>query len=102
MEPFCNKLGQWLVCNTANETLGSDFVLRSRGFGFITYQTAAEVDEAQNNRPHTIDEREVETKRAMPREVSDGNHTYSSALHVWPLCFKDLSNKYNLTMWKKC
>lgn len=42
---------------------------RSRGFGFITYKEAGMVDEAQGNRPHKIDGREVESKRAMPREV---------------------------------
>nr|KAG5691701.1 hypothetical protein BaRGS_029466 [Batillaria attramentaria] len=41
---------------------------RSRGFGFITYKDAESIDQAQANRPHTIDNREVETKRAMPRE----------------------------------
>lgn len=42
---------------------------RSRGFGFITYKDADGIDQAQANRPHNIDNREVETKRAMPREV---------------------------------
>ncbi|KAK7092731.1 heterogeneous nuclear ribonucleoprotein A3-like [Littorina saxatilis] len=41
---------------------------RSRGFGFITYKEAPQLDEAQKNRPHKIDGREVETKRAMPRD----------------------------------
>ena len=43
---------------------------RSRGFGFITYKDPDGIEQAQANRPHTIDNREVETKRAMPREVS--------------------------------
>lgn len=30
---------------------------RSRGFGFITYSKAQMVDDAQNNRPHRIDDR---------------------------------------------
>ena len=42
---------------------------RSRGFGFITYKKAHMVDDAQNARPHVIDKREVEPKRAVPREV---------------------------------
>ena len=42
---------------------------RSRGFGFITYKRAHMVDDAQNARPHIIDKREVEPKRAVPREV---------------------------------
>ncbi|XP_045496740.1 heterogeneous nuclear ribonucleoprotein A1-like [Colias croceus] len=41
---------------------------RSRGFGFITYSHAHMVDDAQKNRPHKIDGRIVEPKRAVPRE----------------------------------
>lgn len=40
---------------------------KSRGFGFITYARAAMVDEAQAHRPHRIDGRVVEPKRAVPR-----------------------------------
>ena len=42
---------------------------RSRGFGFVTFGESANVDAAQASRPHKIDNREVETKRAMRREV---------------------------------
>lgn len=42
---------------------------RSRGFGFITYSKAHMVDDAQAARPHKVDGREVEPKRAVPREV---------------------------------
>ncbi|XP_072929272.1 heterogeneous nuclear ribonucleoprotein A1, A2/B1 homolog [Epargyreus clarus] len=41
---------------------------RSRGFGFITYSRAHMVDDAQINRPHKIDGRVVEPKRAVPRD----------------------------------
>lgn len=40
---------------------------RSRGFGFITYKEAQSVEAAQASRPHKIDGKEVESKRAMPR-----------------------------------
>ncbi|KAF8789624.1 Heterogeneous nuclear ribonucleoprotein A1 like protein [Argiope bruennichi] len=43
---------------------------KSRGFGFITYKRAHMVDDAQAARPHKIDGREVEPKRAVPREDS--------------------------------
>lgn len=43
---------------------------RSRGFGFVTYREPEMVDVAQANRPHEIDGKIVEAKRAMPREVS--------------------------------
>ncbi|KAK5649501.1 hypothetical protein RI129_000530 [Pyrocoelia pectoralis] len=41
---------------------------RSRGFGFITYSRAQMVDDAQNARPHRVDGRVVEPKRAVPRQ----------------------------------
>ncbi|ESN93530.1 hypothetical protein HELRODRAFT_180844 [Helobdella robusta] len=41
---------------------------QSRGFGFVTYKSAHMVDDAQRERPHKIDKKEVESKRAMPRE----------------------------------
>nr|XP_018915141.1 PREDICTED: heterogeneous nuclear ribonucleoprotein 87F-like [Bemisia tabaci] len=41
---------------------------KSRGFGFITYSRAHMVDDAMAHRPHKIDGREVESKRAVPRD----------------------------------
>ncbi|XP_057565943.1 heterogeneous nuclear ribonucleoproteins A2/B1-like [Hippopotamus amphibius kiboko] len=43
---------------------------RSRGFGFVTFSCMAEVDAAMAARPHSIDGRVVEPKRAVPREES--------------------------------
>jgi RNA recognition motif-containing protein len=43
---------------------------KSRGFGFVTYSNSAMVDEMMKNRPHKLDGRELETKRATPREES--------------------------------
>lgn len=42
---------------------------RSRGFGFVTYSSVKEVDEAMTARPHKVDGRLVEPKRAVSREV---------------------------------
>lgn len=44
---------------------------RSRGFGFITYSQSYMIDDAQNARPHKIDGRTVEPKRAVPRQDID-------------------------------
>lgn len=41
---------------------------KSRGFGFVTYARAHMVDDAQNARPHRVDGRIVEPKRAVPRQ----------------------------------
>ncbi|XP_036729333.1 heterogeneous nuclear ribonucleoprotein A1-like [Balaenoptera musculus] len=45
-------------------------IKRSRGFGFVTYAIAEEVDMAMNARPHKVDGRVVEPKRAVSREDS--------------------------------
>ncbi|KAK2095895.1 Heteroproteinous nuclear ribonucleoprotein A1-like 3 [Saguinus oedipus] len=42
----------------------------SRGFGFVTYATVEEVDAAMSARPHKVDGRVVEPKRAVSREDS--------------------------------
>uniref|UniRef100_A0A3P9NEG2 Heterogeneous nuclear ribonucleoprotein A3 n=1 Tax=Poecilia reticulata TaxID=8081 RepID=A0A3P9NEG2_POERE len=44
---------------------------RSRGFGFVTYSSVPEVDEAMKARPHKVDGRVVEPKRAVSREDSN-------------------------------
>ncbi|XP_060013580.1 heterogeneous nuclear ribonucleoprotein A1-like [Lagenorhynchus albirostris] len=43
---------------------------RSRDSGFVTYATVEEVDAAMNARPHKVDGRVVEPKRAVSREDS--------------------------------
>jgi len=49
---------------------------RSRGFGFVVYTRVSMVDAAQAARPHVVDGREVETKRAVPKGVK-------YALYCW-------------------
>ncbi|XP_043948065.1 RNA-binding protein Musashi homolog 2 [Drosophila biarmipes] len=39
----------------------------SRGFGFVTYVDPTSVEKVQKARPHTIDNKAVETKPALPR-----------------------------------
>ena len=45
-------------------------VRRSRGFGFIIFANSSSVDAAQAARPHTLDGKVVDTKRAVPKGVS--------------------------------
>ncbi|GMT24424.1 hypothetical protein PFISCL1PPCAC_15721 [Pristionchus fissidentatus] len=45
---------------------------RSRGFGFVTYKSSAMVNTAMDNRPHVIDGKTVDPKRAVPREEGGG------------------------------
>ena len=43
---------------------------RSKGFGFVTYETEEEADKCMNDRPHELDGRTVDAKRAVSREES--------------------------------
>ncbi|XP_069697851.1 heterogeneous nuclear ribonucleoprotein A1, A2/B1 homolog [Periplaneta americana] len=43
---------------------------RSRGFGFVTYSHAYMLEDAQRARPHKVDGRIVEAKRAVPHRDS--------------------------------
>jgi len=43
---------------------------QSKGYGFITYKEESSVDAAQSERPHTIEGKEVDCKRAIPRDQS--------------------------------
>lgn len=56
---------------------------RSRGFGFVTYKEPDMVDAAQANRPHEIDGKVVESKRAMPREESNNPESHMTVNKVF-------------------
>lgn len=55
-------------------TSGPDSQKRSRGFGFVTFTASKCVDAVMDSRVNdkiTIDDKEVEVKRAVSRAVSD-------------------------------
>lgn len=62
---------------------------KSRCFGFVTFATSADVDNAQNNRPHLIKGRSVEPKRALPREISERPGQQKSAKKLFVGGLKD-------------
>lgn len=45
----------------------------SRGFGFITYDHSDAVENVFKARPHILDEKTLDVKRAMPREFNTAN-----------------------------
>ena len=48
--------------------MSDPYTKKSRGFGFLEYATMEQVDACQAARPHTVDGKEVESKRAVPRD----------------------------------
>jgi heterogeneous nuclear ribonucleoprotein A1/A3 len=97
-EYFC-KFGDLVDCVIMKDSKTS----KSRGFGFVTYSKSTMVDELMKNRPHRLDGRELETKRATPREDAGkpGAETSTKKLFVGAIKetitedqLKDYFNKY--------
>jgi hypothetical protein len=68
------KFGDVIDCVVMREPQSK----RSRGFGFVIYANSSMVDKAQSARPHEVDGRQVQSKRAISREVSIGRCDISS------------------------
>ena len=53
---------------------------RSRGFGFVTFKTEADADKClAHKQPHILDKRQVEAKKATPRDqtpMGDGSSSH--------------------------
>jgi len=64
----------------------------SRGFGFVTYGQSDSVENAFKARPHTIDGKQLDVKRAMPREYNTpGAHAKTKKLFVGGFKGSDLT-----------
>lgn len=56
---------------------------KSKGFGFVTYENVDAADNALAARPHTLDDWEVDIKRAIPREQNtDTAHQRTNKLFL--------------------
>ena len=48
-----------------------DVFYRSKGYGFVEFQTSSSIEQVQENRPHKINNQEVQTVRTYPKSVSE-------------------------------
>lgn len=56
---------------------------RSRGFGFVTFKGREMVDSCMKGRPHVIDGKTVDPKRAVPRDASNRNEANVSSKRLY-------------------
>ncbi|VDN43207.1 unnamed protein product [Gongylonema pulchrum] len=56
---------------------------RSRGFGFVSFSKQSEVDAAMAARPHMIDGKQVDPKRAVPRDQSTRSEANVSSKRLY-------------------
>ncbi|ESO10744.1 hypothetical protein HELRODRAFT_72414 [Helobdella robusta] len=76
LQEYFSKYG-----SVVNSSVVKDSVTkRSRGFGFVIFSSSKMADDAQAARPHVINGKEVDTKRAIPK--SDMDSTYKNHSNI--------------------
>lgn len=85
LKSYFSKWGEIVDCVVMRDSNTK----KSRGFGFITYSEPEMVDDAQNARPHVINGREVEPKRAVPREESGKPEAHVTSKKIFVGGIKD-------------
>ncbi|VDM37656.1 unnamed protein product [Toxocara canis] len=79
LKDFYSQWGQLLDCIVMRDPTTK----RSRGFGFVTFTKQSEVNAAMANRPHVIDGKTVDPKRAVPRELSQRSEANISSKRLY-------------------
>ena len=80
MNKYFSKYGKITDCVVIKEKSSG----RSKGFGFVTYETEEEADKCMADRPHSLDGRTIDAKRAVSREESSkpGAHVQVKKIFV--------------------
>lgn len=70
--------------------MSDPYTKKSRGFGFLEYATSEQVDACQAARPHVLDGKEVESKRAVPRDKFSNPEAGQSVKKIFVGGLRDL------------
>ncbi|CAK5058993.1 unnamed protein product [Meloidogyne enterolobii] len=76
---FYSQWGELVDCIVMRDPASK----RSRGFGFVSYSCQSEVDLAMAARPHNIDGKVVDPKRAVPRDQSQKSEQNMSTKRLY-------------------
>uniref|UniRef100_F1KVS3 Heterogeneous nuclear ribonucleoprotein A1 n=1 Tax=Ascaris suum TaxID=6253 RepID=F1KVS3_ASCSU len=79
LKEFYSKWGELIDCIVMKDPTTK----RSRGFGFVSYTKQSMVDEAMANRPHIVDGKTVDPKRAVPRDASQRTEANVSSKRLY-------------------
>lgn len=63
-EEYFGKFGEITDCIVMKDPMTQI----SKGFGFVTFTTSDAIDKAMESRPHNINSKDVDVKRALPKE----------------------------------
>ncbi|CAF4293197.1 unnamed protein product, partial [Rotaria socialis] len=84
LRAFCSRFGKMTDCVVMRTPEG-----KSRGFGFVTYEDTSAVEDFMRARPHTIDNRLIDTKRAMPREDQNSAESHLTVKKLFVAGLRD-------------
>ncbi|CAL4064474.1 unnamed protein product [Meganyctiphanes norvegica] len=82
LKKYFSKFGIVLDTNILRQTARGGRDKQSRGWGFVTFNMAECVDKVQGARPHTIDGRQVDTKRVPRKDQRDTPESRMQVKHL--------------------
>jgi len=84
LREYCARFGSFSDCLVMRNPEG-----KSRGFGFVTYEDEDSVEHFMQARPHNIGNRQIDPKRAMPREDQNSYEAHLSVKKLFVAGLRD-------------